>query len=518
MAGMSRISAMFTADTSGLTSGTKQASSALRSLSGDVASLKSSMNALVGINAAQLFGSIASGITSAAKSFASFAGNSSETIDQLSKMAARLGVSYKDMSGLSLAADLAGVSVGTLAGAMTKADRAFIEAQRGSKTATDAFARIGLSLDDLANLDPRGRFDAIADAISALPTAAERSAAAIALFGKSGAELLPLFQSGATGIREAAEQAERLGLNLSNVQGTNVEAMNDSWTLVKKSIEGVIQQVVANLAPAITAINRMWTDFVQSTGGAKVGEYIADSLIAGAEYLASVADMFTESFTAVWDYASQVSISWEAIASTLRDVFFRAGQALTGVFNAAQAGLSTIILGLSEVVIRLANVAKSIGAYLGFDTSSLDRIVNSAKLFNEELRRGIDRDIRERDAAFKNAWNGASEAGKDVAGPFSDAVRRAREAMLAARNAPDTPDAPGAKPKADPVRVEVDTSKLVSALDARTKEGNKEMLRLIYGNKNTVEDQQLAAQQDMVGLLEEVVGNTADDGMEAFAL
>ena len=516
MAGMSRISAMFTADTSGLTSGTKQASSALRSLSGDVASLKSSMNALVGINAAQLFGSITSGVIGAAKSFASLASDSSETIDQLSKMAARLGVSYADMSGLALAADLAGVSVETLAGAMTKADRAFIEAQRGSKTATDAFARIGLSLDDLGKLDPRGRFDAIADSISALPTAAERSAAAIALFGKSGAQLLPLFQSGATGIREATEQAQRLGLSLSTVQGTNVEAMNDSWTLVKKSIEGVIQQVVANLAPAITAINRMWTDFVQSTGGVNIGEYISDALVSGGEYLATVADSFYTQMSGVWEYASRVSVQW----SQVWDIANRVGAGLQLVANLMKGAFGLIILGMTGTVEALVSALREAVSYIpGADTSYLDQQLSELKAFNQSIAGSITAAGKGVSENWKTIMDGsAKSSGVLLAGPFSDAARRAREAMLAARQ----PDAKAAgeagAAKVDPVRVEVDTSKLVSALDARTKEGNKEMLRLIYGNKNTVEDQQLATQQEMVGLLEEVVGNTADDGMEAFAL
>jgi hypothetical protein len=49
----------------------------------------------------------------------------------------------------------------------------------------------------------------------------------------------------------------------------------------------------------------------------------------------------------------------------------------------------------------------------------------------------------------------------------------------------------------------------VSALDVRTKEGNKEMLRLIYGSKGNVDEQQLQEQRKGNELLEEVAVNTA---------
>lgn len=513
MAGMSRISAMFTADTSGLAAGTRRAASSLQSLSRDVAALRSSMGTLVGINAAQLFGSIANGVATAARAFADMAGNSSETIDSLSKMAARLGVSYADMSGLALAADLAGVSVGTLAGAMTKADRAFVEAQRGSQTAINAFGRIGLSMDELGRLDPRERFERIAEAIAALPTEAERAAAAIALFGRSGAELLPLFSQGAAGIREAREQAERLGLTLTNVQGQNVEAMNDSWTLVRKSIEGVIQQVVANLAPAITAINEMWLDFVESTGGRNIGEFISDGLVNGAEYLASIADYFYSQLSDVWQYAGQVAASWTGVwkyGGQIASAFAMVGRILSTVFLGLVRTMTTPLLFVVEKIANLVALVPGIG-----DTAKV--IAASVVGFRD----GLDQSIRDNATAVVTNFNdmlggAAAEAGQSLVGPFQGAVRDARQAMIDARNAANEPRG---QPAADaPVRVEVDATKLVSAIDARSKEGVKEMLRLMYGGGNNIEEKQLAAAERTADGVEDVVAAIEDLGLEAVPL
>jgi hypothetical protein len=420
-------------------------------------------------------------------------------------MADRLGVSYSQMSGLALAAELAGISTNTLASAMTKADISIVNAQRGSKTAIDAFEKIGLSIDDLGKLNPQQRFDTIVDAIAALPSAAERSAAAVALFGKSGAELMPLFRSGAVGIKEAHDWAEKLGLTLTNVQGTNVQEMNDSWTLVKKSIEGVITQVVANLAPAIKAINQIWLSFVESTGGKDLGVSISDALMSGAEYLASVVDDFVARTGGVWDYVGSIAVSWSEVwryASQVTSALAGVGRLLSTAFLGLVRLAITPMSYLVEKVADLASLVPGMG-------STAAQIAEGVRGFRDGLDASIADNFTKAGDNFNAALGQtAADAGNTLAGPFSDAVRRARDAMLAARQ-PDAAPGEDGTIKVDPIKVEVDTSKLVSALDVRTKEGNKEMLRLIYGSKGNVDEQQLQEQRKGNELLEEVAVNTA---------
>jgi hypothetical protein len=162
------------------------------------------------------------GVSSAISSITGMAGAASESVDQLSKLSRRLGTTYSELAGLKLAGDLAGVGIESIATAMTKADVALVKAQSGSKQANAAFATLGLTTEQLAGMSAADRFEAIASAIAKLPSEAERSASAIALFGRAGAGLLPLFEGGAEGIRQAREEAQRFGLTLTNAQGRNV--------------------------------------------------------------------------------------------------------------------------------------------------------------------------------------------------------------------------------------------------------------------------------------------------------
>jgi hypothetical protein len=499
MASIGKVSAVFTASTSGLTSGVRAASSSFQGLQSSTKSLESSMRTLVAINATQLFASVASAATASIRSLVSFGQAQADVIDSASKMAANLGFTYGEFAGLSLAADLAGVSMDNVGKASQRAEIAFAKAAGGSKIAQAAFAGLGLSVKDLNGMSPADRFDAIASSIAALPTEAERAAAAVQLFGKAGASLLPLFAGGAEGIAAAREQAERLGLVLTNAQGQDVEAMNDSFTMVQKSIAGVVQQVVAYLSPAITAIANTFTNFVGSVGGANIGQAIGEGILAGARYLAGIGDYIIVNFGSVFSYLSSVGQQWGAVASFMD----RVAGFLSGVFNAAQAGFWLAIRGFGSVFEGLATVAQSIGRYLQFDTSSIDAVIAGAKAFNSTINDAVATNVEEMNAGFQKAFGDNSEqVGQAIAGPLVTAL----DASLAkAEASANTIDKASTKPVELKQTVVVDVAQAIKGIDSRTSEGIAEMYRIMRGGAGDVQQQQL-------GVLEEIAANTSDEG------
>jgi hypothetical protein len=498
VASIGKVSAVFTASTSGLTSGVKAASSSFRSLQSDTKGLESAMKSLVAVNVTQLFASVASAAISSVRSLVSFGQAQADVVDNASKLAARLGMTYGEFAGLSLAADLAGVSMDTIGTASQKAEIAFANAAAGSATATAAFAGLGLSVEQLNGLSASERFDAIAASIAALPTEAQRAAAAVRIFGRAGAELLPLFAGGAEGIAAAREQAERLGLTLTNAQGQNVEAMNDSFTMVAKSIEGVVQQVVAYLAPAITAISEQFTTLVGDIGGAKIGQAIGAGILQGARFLAGIGDYLIANFGSTFSYLSQVGQQWGDVG----DLMNRTASFLSGVFNGAQAGLGMIVLGFSGAFEGLATVAKEIGSYLGFDTSTLDAVVAGASAFNQTIADGITTNVEQMQAGFNAAFaDNASSVGQAIAGPVLTSLDASIAAAEAAANSVDEASR---KPVELNQTVVVDVAQAIKGIDSRSTEGITEMFRIMRGGAGDVQEQQLSA-------LEQIAANTADD-------
>jgi hypothetical protein len=440
-----RVNVSISASTGALTKGLKSASSQMQSFSGQIKSINSRMGTLVLLQGAQMFAGFVRGVSNAVRSLISMGQAQAGVIDQTSKLSRRLGLTYSELAGLSLAADLAGVSMNQVGTAMTKADVLMTKAAGGSRSAAAAFERLGLNIGQLQGMSGADRFEAIASAISALPTAAERSAAAVALFGRAGAQLLPLFEGGADGIRQAREEAEKFGGTLTNKQGVAVEQMNDAFTRVRTAISGVVGQVTAYLAPAIEGIAKTFTDFVGSVGGANIGQAIGEALLDGAEFLAQVGDYIIANLgpplQAAFSYLSQVGAQWGGIFG----IAGRVAAAFTGAFQLFQSAGSGVGFILAKVIEQLARAGAAIASVIpgGGDAQKFLKGVQAGAGEMANTYAQATQDSFK--ASMTNLQNvlGDTSAGEAIATPLTDAVKgfrqTAREAAAAIDEAVDKP-------------------------------------------------------------------------------
>lgn len=437
------------------------------------------LSALVAINAAQLFGSIAATASNAARSVLSWGAAEGEAIDQTSKLAARVGMTYGELQGLKAVED--DLSFDAIAMGATKLDVALVRAAQGSTTAKAALDGVGLSVADLQGMSAAERFEKVADSIAKIPTEAERSAAAVRIFGKAGAGLLPLFNQGAGAIEAAREKAAALGLALTQEQTGNVQGMKDSFEQAGKAIQGVIQQVVAHLSPAITAVMTTFTDLVGSVGGANIGQTIGEGLMAGARFLAGVGDALMAGLTGVWDFAGTVAEVWTGVwdfAGRYASMWLGVGRGLQGAFLAMLSG-ATGLLGLISK--QAANLSKEFGR------ASKDSFSKAGQNFA---------------SAFGPKAAGAT------AGPLTAMLNAAEAKAKAAAKSVDTTTKATFESKGISGQ---EASRSLAAVDSRSTDGVKEMFRLIRGGQDDIQEQQLTA-------LEQIADNTADGGMDVLEL
>jgi hypothetical protein len=324
------------------------------------------------------------------------------SLDTLNDFSARTGIGVEALQGYSLAAKLAGVDTEQFGVAVQR-----LGVNIGKANPGDGFDKnlkaIGLSVAELRALAPEQQFSAIGDAISQLPTAADRAAAAVEIFGKQGAALAPLFREGASSIDELRQRAERLGIIVSETQVNNVGDLNDAFDTVSATINGIIGQVVGNLAPAVTAVVDEFLKFVeewsgaQGSGGTGIANAITDSLLEAADYFAGVFDFFTRNL--------------EGVSSSLDDVaeIFRIGGQLllTGaegfrtIFNVIQIGIDALLIGLGKVL-------EGIGSWVSDDLEQFGAGLAAAS------QESADRNAREMEAAATNAANAFSGIFDDV--------------------------------------------------------------------------------------------------------
>lgn len=172
--------------------------------------------------------------------------------DAVDKMASRTGLSTESVSELGHAASLSGTNIESLEVAVRKMQDTLVQASQGSKTAAEAFQRLGLSVTDILKLSPDKQLEAFADALSRIKNPAEQTAAAIDIFGRSGTQLLPLLKSGSKGIQDMRAEARKLGLSLDRETTTSAAQLTDALGRLKSALSGIVTQIGAALAPVVT--------------------------------------------------------------------------------------------------------------------------------------------------------------------------------------------------------------------------------------------------------------------------
>lgn len=195
----------------------------------------------VGTAAAAAGTAIAAGLLKAADHF-------SEVGSALNDMRARTGVSAQALAEFGHAANQTGSSIEDVETSIKKMQKTVGDAANGSKAATAVLARLGLTLGEIQRLSPDRQFQIIADRIHVIPSAAGRAATAMAIFGKSGTSLLPMIEN----LSELRAEAHQLGLVLSDEQVAAADALGDAMDKAKAAVGGVVLQIGAAMAPAIT--------------------------------------------------------------------------------------------------------------------------------------------------------------------------------------------------------------------------------------------------------------------------
>lgn len=292
---------------------------------------------------------VGAGIVGTLTGFAVAAGNIG---GQLVDTSAKTGLSVEALSTLGYAAAQTDVELEAMTTSVGKMQKQIVAATGGSKSAQAAFTKLGLSAASLAGMSTEEQFLAIGDALSRLDNPAERAAAAMAIFGKSGAALLPMFAQGAAGVRQLQAEARRLGIQLSTVDAEAMDKFGDT----------------------VTTLGRVWNAFTMKLGAAVIGDLqgLADSLIqAGAAAAKWVSENKPLVALALKIGAGMVGIGGAVVL--LGGVLSVVGSALSGLatvlpvvgglFTAIGAAVGLIATPIGAVV---AAIGAAAGAFLYF--------------------------------------------------------------------------------------------------------------------------------------------------------
>lgn len=166
-------------------------------------------------------------------------------------MAEKTGDTAENFASLAVAAGTAGVQMESVVGASVKLTKNLTGVDDESKAAGAAIASLGLNMQQFKALRPADQLEALAKAFDGFAEGPEKTAVAIALLGKSGAEMLPFLKALAeAGGRQKilTEQQIALADRYADAQGRMKAALSLHASAIATEALPVMQEFGAFIA------------------------------------------------------------------------------------------------------------------------------------------------------------------------------------------------------------------------------------------------------------------------------
>ncbi len=205
-------------------------------------------SAVAGFGAAIAGSAVVAGLTAVVKT-------AIDAGDELFNLQAKTGVAANELIAIGNAAKLADVDMGTLGKGLTKLNVNLVKAAEGNEDLSRKFQALGVSVKgaDGQVVSSDKALKQIADRFADMPDGAQKAAAAVAIFGKSGAELIPLLNEGSAAM-------EKFTFKVGEDFAARSDLFNDTITELGIKTQGFGLELTDALLPALQSILEVFGD------------------------------------------------------------------------------------------------------------------------------------------------------------------------------------------------------------------------------------------------------------------
>lgn len=306
--------------------------------------------------------------------------------DAAVKTAQRLGITAEAVQELGYAAGQSGSSIEEVNAALGRFAKGMDDAKRigtGKDPVTQALRSIGLSAKDLKGETLDQNLEVIANRFAEMPDGAKKTAAAMNLFGRAGANLIPLLNSGQKGIVDLRNEARELGLVISGKNAKEFEGLGDDIDRVKTTLIGLRNQAITTLLPTLREMVSgllAWVKANREMIQSKITT-VVKSLASALAFLGKVIAFVIER----WEFFAAALTSMVVITGIIRLIKFiewlrlasTAAAAKTALAWAAAAApfvlIGAAIAGVALLIIKYRKTAREVFNWI---VGSLVRLVD----------------------------------------------------------------------------------------------------------------------------------------------
>ena len=211
----------------------------------------------------------------AGDAFVDAAGEVAAYGDNIDKMSQRLGLSYEGFQRWDYILGQSGVDIDSMQTGLKTLTNQLDDARNGSTDAQARFEALGLSIEDISNMSREQVFEAVISGFQQMEDSTERAALANDLFGRSGQNLTPLFNTSIEETKALADAAEDLGMIMSDDAVKASADYQDALDTMQRSMAGLKNNMMGNFLPGITSVMDGLSELFTGDGDSGVAKITA---------------------------------------------------------------------------------------------------------------------------------------------------------------------------------------------------------------------------------------------------
>lgn len=217
--------------------------------------------------------------------------NAINAADRIDELSARFSISTETLSGWGYAAKMTGSDLESLVGIIPKFSKNIADASKAGSEADKTFKALGISVKDQAgNLRSfEDLLPEVQNRFAGISNETTKTALAMQLFGKSGAEFLEFLSLGADGLRTMEDRARSLGIVIDADTAGAAAEFNDRVDDLRAATQGWFTQLAGELLPTLTDLTTQLVDIAREGGGVRD---VATSIATAFKEIGKAAEIF----------------------------------------------------------------------------------------------------------------------------------------------------------------------------------------------------------------------------------
>jgi lambda family phage tail tape measure protein len=326
--------------------------------------------------------------------------------DDMRDLSQRTGVGVETLGQFKVAAELSGSSLEGVAKGLTFLNKNLVAAATGGEGAAAAFKTIGVATTEADGTLRKADkvFLDIADRFAQMREGPEKSALAMKVLGKAGAELIPILNLG-------SKEIQRFGLGIGPDFADKADAFNDQLGIMKAQTTVLTVQIGSALLPVMSGLVSIIGDVVKAIGDLAKDFYVA---IGGMAGLTEATKILTKTLLVFGGVAAGVFIVSNVVAfgGALRTVIKFSRELLDIekrmlLLQTARAAIQGILTGAGAGATKGATPAQKIIGGVAGAGAGIAALIAVNKLIDES----VNKMMRTIDAASNRATRATTPPG-----------------------------------------------------------------------------------------------------------